>query len=194
MGTRNLTMVYFNGEYKIAQYGQWDGHINYTGVEILNFLKKYNIEYFKEKLNNCTLINKEKYNSLWREFGVDLEKNSLVEIEKMEQFTVKYPSLSRDTGWAILEKIIESDADNPVLLQKDVEFAVDSLFCEYAYVIDLDKNTCEIYTGFNQKRLAESDRFFFLQKESDNKYYPIKLLKSYSLAELPTKDELIALE
>ena len=25
MGTRNLTAVYLDGEYKIAQYGQWDG-------------------------------------------------------------------------------------------------------------------------------------------------------------------------
>lgn len=25
MGTRNLTIVYSNGEYKVAQYGQWDG-------------------------------------------------------------------------------------------------------------------------------------------------------------------------
>lgn len=26
MGTRNLTAVYLDGEYKIAQYGQWDGY------------------------------------------------------------------------------------------------------------------------------------------------------------------------
>lgn len=25
MGTRNLTIVYSNGEYKVAQYGQWMG-------------------------------------------------------------------------------------------------------------------------------------------------------------------------
>lgn len=25
MGTRNLTAVYLDGQYKVAQYGQWDG-------------------------------------------------------------------------------------------------------------------------------------------------------------------------
>ena len=26
MGTRNLTAVFMDGEYKVAQYGQWDGY------------------------------------------------------------------------------------------------------------------------------------------------------------------------
>lgn len=26
MGTRNLTAVYLDGQYKVAQYGQWDGY------------------------------------------------------------------------------------------------------------------------------------------------------------------------
>ena len=26
MGTRNLTCVFKDGEYKVAQYGQWDGY------------------------------------------------------------------------------------------------------------------------------------------------------------------------
>ena len=26
MGTRNLTVVYLDGQYKVAQYGQWDGY------------------------------------------------------------------------------------------------------------------------------------------------------------------------
>lgn len=27
MGTRNLTVVYIDGKYKVAQYGQWDGYV-----------------------------------------------------------------------------------------------------------------------------------------------------------------------
>ena len=85
------------------------------------------------------------------------------------------------------------DSEKPLKLCDETVFVADSLFCEYAYVIDLDKNTFEIYTGFNKERLSENDRFFFLQEEG-KEYYPVKLLKSYSLSELPTKDELIALE
>jgi hypothetical protein len=40
MGTRNLTAVYFKGEFRIAQYGQWDGYISGSGWGILEFLKE----------------------------------------------------------------------------------------------------------------------------------------------------------
>ena len=39
MGTRNLTAVFMDGEYKVAQYGQWDGYPSGQGVDILNILK-----------------------------------------------------------------------------------------------------------------------------------------------------------
>ena len=41
MGTRNLTIVYSNGEYKVAQYGQWDGYPEGLGVQLLKYLREY---------------------------------------------------------------------------------------------------------------------------------------------------------
>ena len=60
--------------------------------------------------------------------------------------------------------------------------------CEWAYIVDLDKNTFEIYEGFNKTALNESDRFYSITKK-DNEYHPVKLIKSYSLQELPTSTE-----
>lgn len=37
MGTRNLTMVQFNNEIKVAQYGQWDGEPDGQGATVLEF-------------------------------------------------------------------------------------------------------------------------------------------------------------
>ena len=39
MGTRNLTAVYIDGEYKVAQYGQWDGYPEGQGMTALTFLR-----------------------------------------------------------------------------------------------------------------------------------------------------------
>ena len=40
MGTRNLTAVMIDGEYKVAQYGQWDGYPSGQGLTCLHFLRE----------------------------------------------------------------------------------------------------------------------------------------------------------
>ena len=39
MGTRNLTCVVVEGQHRIAQYGQWDGHPDGQGATALNFIR-----------------------------------------------------------------------------------------------------------------------------------------------------------
>jgi len=38
MGTRNLTCVIKGGDFKVAQYGQWDGYPSGSGKDILEWL------------------------------------------------------------------------------------------------------------------------------------------------------------
>lgn len=40
MGTRHLIAAVIDGEYKIAQYGQWDGDPEGQGLTVLDFLLK----------------------------------------------------------------------------------------------------------------------------------------------------------
>ena len=39
MGTRHLIFIQLNGEYKLSQYGQWDGYLEGQGLDVLNFLR-----------------------------------------------------------------------------------------------------------------------------------------------------------
>lgn len=68
-----------------------------------------------------------------------------------------YPSLSRDTGAKILQLV--ADATAPIPIVTGVEFIADTLFCEWAYVVDLDAETLEVYagmrTGKGQSRFGE---------------------------------------
>ena len=61
MGTRNLVAVQIDGQYKIAQYGQWDGYPSGKGLEVLEFLReRMNEEAFVKALRNSSFIAPEK--------------------------------------------------------------------------------------------------------------------------------------
>lgn len=53
------------------------------------------------------------------------------------------------------------------------DFLGDSLFCEHAYIINLDTNMLEYYKGFN-KNLDALGRYAN-KKESNSEYYGVKL-------------------
>ena len=181
MGTRNLTVVQHDGQYKLAQYGQWDGYPSGQGKTILEFLRdKFDREKFISRLNACKLLSDEEVAALDKDFSAD-------------DWTKLYPSLSRDTAAEVLEYIQEST--EPVPIQKDFSFAGDSLFCEWAYVIDLDANMFEVYKGFNQTPVLGGSRFYDLQNkltsDSTDKYYPVRLEYAWRLEALPTNEEFL---
>ena len=60
MGTRHLIAVQKDGEYKVAQYGQWDGYPEGQGVRVLEFLRNTDIELFKKRLSNVRFFDETK--------------------------------------------------------------------------------------------------------------------------------------
>lgn len=189
MGTRHLICVVSNGDYRIAQYGQWDGYPEGQGASILEFLKSPMAEQLKKNLKNCTWLTNTEYEKLWEEFGVDT-KQEMIDYDAYQDFCNKHPELSRDTGARILE--IVAGATGKIKLQNSLNFSRDSLFCEWAYVIDFDKNTFEVYQGFNETPLDKSERFYTAgQKEDENGMYPVKLFKSFDLSALPSEEEFL---
>lgn len=177
-----------NGEYKVAQYGQWDGYPTGQGEEIVKFLKKnFEKESFLKNLNSTKVLSDEEVSNLWKLMGAD--DSGMVSMDISDKFKVKYPQLSRDCGAEILDHIQK----NPhLLIHHTLDFAADSLFCEYAYVVNLDTDKLEVYEGFNKSPLDENERFFFLMEKSnprtfkpdDERYYPVKHRKTYSFEEL----------
>ncbi|MWO48308.1 hypothetical protein, partial [Escherichia coli] len=57
----------------------------------------------------------------------------------------KYRQFDRDTGAEILKLIYDGGVCLP--LKDDSEFLKDGLFCEWAYCVDLDARTVEVYHG-----------------------------------------------
>lgn len=178
MGTRHLIAVVAGGEFKIAQYGQWDGYPSGQGTTVLAFLRQMDKQVFITKLVDARFGTDEDFAKINAELKAD---DTLMDEGK------KYGHFSRDRGAEILD--IVYNAEPGIVLQNSIGFAADSLFCEYAYVIDLDKNTLEVFKGFNKEPLVEGDRFFDIEsQEKSDGYFPVKLLHTFTLDALPDEE------
>ena len=60
------------------------------------------------------------------------------------------------------------------------DFIKDSLFCEYAYIINLDTQCLEFWLGF-QKEPDEHNRYGAETCDNMGKYYPCKMVSYYPL-------------
>ena len=100
--------------------------------------------------------------------------------------------MSRDTSYQILSII--ANAQKPLGVRNDLDFAADSLFCEWGYVIDFDKETFEIYKGFNQIPLSENDRFFFLAEKERDGYYGIRKIADFTFESIPSFETMKGIE
>ena len=182
MGTRNLTMVISNGKPKVAQYGQWDGYPDGQGKTILSTLKRIDAAgewaKFKTKIDNLN----------W------LTDKQAKKIDADKLWDIHYPYLSRDAGGKIIEAIhfgkmtVSEDYNkktevkvNIIGLTNSEDFANDSLFCEWAYVVDLDKNTFEVYKGFNLSPLKNNERFYSESFKPEKKHIQIQSITLLNL-------------
>lgn len=166
MGTRNLTLVKKNNEYKIAQYCQWDGYPDGQGRTILEFLKsEFDKEKFTKQLDKIKNISQKEIDSLYKELNINPE-NDFITMDDSAKFKTHYPQLDRDMGGEILS-YVQNCKDNIILLSLDIDFINDSLFCEYAYCLDLDNNELQVFISGNH------------------------LLKSYNLDNLPDVENFV---
>lgn len=186
MGTRHLICVVKNGEYKIAQYGQWDGYPEGQGVDILQFISDpENLTSLEDNLSKIRFL---ELDGRDKAFMDEYEKNAPTWSNEPDNRTEEQARwfrtyMSRDIGAGILSNVAHSE-DEEILLENSVDFAADGLFCEWGYVIDLDNRTFEVYKGFLQGAVEGR----FKDMPTDGEYSPIGLAKTYNLDDLPGID------
>ena len=169
MGTRNLTVVVLNGEVKVAQYGQWDGYPSGQGKTICDFIqKKMKIRKFKQAVKECYWIDENEVDKT--SFNITQSHDGWMTEEQCKQLFIAYPTIDRDIGGKVLEGIQDYGWR---ALRDSYKFGHDSLFCEWAYVLDLDKKVLEVHKGFNKEPNSITDRWATTQP--DGKYYGVSL-------------------
>ncbi|KAL2019213.1 hypothetical protein VTK56DRAFT_9940 [Thermocarpiscus australiensis] len=187
MGTRHLICIFWKGQWVVAQYGQFDGYPEGQGVKIFHFLSvARNIENLKTGLeHHIYQPSQEQFDAIEAECEVwdraRMEDGSFYQLSRVRMDGVNqlYPSLARETSAGILGIIARAsqteaeggteggEAKEPrkIPLKLDLEFANNGLFCEWTYVIDLDKEVLEVFGGSEAKR--EGHRFENVGRKED---------------------------
>ena len=134
MGTRNLTVVYVDGEYKVAQYGQWDGYPEGQGITCLHFVRDHMNEIkFRKALNHVSFYTEDERHELWTRYGA---RDGLMRAEDYSRMGKENPGVCRDTASAILKLIQDGKVTK---VNDNIEFAKDEIFCEWIWVVDMDR-------------------------------------------------------
>lgn len=207
MGTRGAFGVIINEREKIA-YNHFDSYPDGKGVEVLGWLRNAiaddNLPVIRKLAEEARLVS-------------DETPPTAKDKERLKPFTNLGVSEQSDDDWYCLLRETQGDLQLTLesgYIEDASNFPLDSLFCEWAYIIDLDNEVLEVYKGF-QRALpekgrwagrpteledAESYRNHLKWCEANNRepfrpevseYKAIEMIASYPFSDLPTDTQFI---
>lgn len=178
MGTRGLLGIRKNGEDK-ATYNHFDSYPSYLGKNTLEFIAEHKSE-LNKLYDNIVLVDNN-------------SEPTDEQVKECEKYTDLSVSEQSTKDWYCLLRNSQGDL-TPYLnglryMIDNKNFIKDSLFCEYAYIINLDDNVLEFWIGF-QKTPTENNRYGV---EKEDGYYPCKNVLNIPLDEIKADkiDELV---
>ena len=177
MGTRGAVGVINNGKYFVT-YNHWDSYPDSLGQEIVDFcqrLSEQNIEQLKEKISKVQLVNEDCPPS-----------KKTIERYVSNRFYSKSVSSGKKTEWYCLLRDLQGVEMLRAILNGTCSHMIDSLdslrdslFCEYAYIVNLDNNSLEFYEGSNKS--PDTNSPLPLPQVEDRGYYPVRFNGRYPL-------------
>lgn len=186
MGTRHIVAVVADGEFKVAQYGQWDGYPSGQGATVLSFLtENFDKPNFLHKVRAAIFIDEVEVEKKWVACGAEPDTDSTSQ-DVSKKFKLCYPQLHRDAGAKVLSYI--NDFDPGIELYNELDFVAENN-CEWVYVIDLDNDVLEVYSHTGEA-IAENIRFKHLAIDGSRM---INLCAVFKFSQLPTREDFIKL-
>lgn len=184
MGTRGIFGFKINNQYKLA-YNHYDSYIEGLGYKIVQQIQDLKKEKKFTKLKKNVL-------------KLQLVKSNNVDDQIPDKLIKKYYKFanlnvggnSEKITWYQLTREAQGEGLIPAIMNglehiiDNYDFVLDSLFCEWGYIIDFDSNTFKIYKGFQTKKFKDNEFGTKVYKGSSSKYYPIKLIFETPLSTL----------
>ena len=180
MGTRGLYGFRKNGIDKTT-YNHWDSYPDYLGEIMVKFCKETSIKEMNDIFDRIILVEENR-------------KPTKAQIVECIEYYNGNVSTQTPEDWYCL---LRNAQGNPNVYKNGLRYMIDSdgfiqdsLFCEYAYIINLDTNCLEFWVGF-QKEPCESNRYGTETHDNMGKYYPCKMVSYYPLDTEMTVQEII---
>jgi hypothetical protein len=170
MGTRGLYGFYKDGVDKLT-YNHFDSYPSGLGKDVINFIRKNSIENMNQIFDRIIMV----------------DGDSTPTKEQQQNCILYYSncvSTGKPTEWYSLLRNAQGDLDafNKGLLYMidNKDFIKESLFCEWAYIINLTDNVLEIYKGFQKEQ--QNNRY--VSDKDEDGYYNCKLIESIPFSTL----------
>jgi len=178
MGTRGAVGFKVDDKYFVT-YNHYDSYPDGLGVEVVDFCYKVeDWDQLKENIRKIELVKEDDCPT--KEQIKECKKSTNLNVG--DQSTTDWYCLLRGAqGVEGFEAIYNSGLKYMI---DNFEFLKDSLFCEYAYIINLDTMKLEFYQGFN-KSVDENSPLPFEQVGDKSGYYPVRFKGSCSLNDIP---------
>ncbi|AEG14525.1 hypothetical protein Desku_0926 [Desulfofundulus kuznetsovii DSM 6115] len=155
-------------------YNHSDSHPEWLGSEIVAFIRRTPYEEMVEAARKIVLVS-------------EREEPTDEQIEECRKFFNLFGDCGKQWYWLLRDAQGNLDVYlrglRYMIDYKD--FLADSLFCEWAYIINLDERIFEVYRGFQRKRDRNPRNRYRNMETHDGKYYPVKLVVEFPLKNIP---------
>jgi hypothetical protein len=185
MGTRGAVGFFHKGVTK-ASYNHYDSYPSGLGIDVLDWARKQDdLSSLAEKVDNIKMVSEDKKPS--KELLEKARELGLINLDVSTQS-------EKDTYCVLRNAQGDLGAYIDVGYMIDGEpFLSDSLFCEWAYIVNLDTEELEVYKGFQTKK--GKGRYVGTTPEPTSwgspGYWGVSLIKTYPLSSLPGHDTFI---
>lgn len=177
MGTRGTYGFRINDQDRIT-YNHFDSYPECLGRKILTYASQTSLSQMKQAASRIVLVREQ-------------SRPTQAQIEKYKKHADLGVSTGKHEEWYCLLRKTQGDLfpyNNSLKHMIDSQqFLLDSLFCEWAYIINLDFEQFEVYRGFNEDPSAPG-RYAGLSVKDNDDLFGVSLLHKLKLSELRTSD------